>query len=319
MRSEQAIALHAARGILLSTWQLLSGTNAKGKQLARDEYLNLLRECGELCAALGKHAAGHQGAAIDSSEQDELLTRFRQWEDRSNTAPNASEPGEPVIGVTSPAGIGFASAKAIVSYSARNIDNVAQQHLQMTAGQNFTANAGKGISLFAQNGGLTGIAHFGKLLLQSQHDDTEINSANNLTVTATEGKVTISGKVILLIAEDGSFLKLGDGPPVIGSKQALKFHASNYVFDGPEAMAAHLPTFGEGGADQKLAVHYARGTPLENGHRPLGGAVEAAKMAIGLSDGSDLEARTGADGKSDLIERAAMHMADIRLMRGGDK
>lgn len=72
---------------------------------------------------------------IDIKEQDELLSRFKKWEDGSNTAPKAAAPGEPVIGVTSPAGIGFASSKAIVSYSARNIDTVAQQHLQMTAGR----------------------------------------------------------------------------------------------------------------------------------------------------------------------------------------
>ena len=319
LRSEEAIALHAARGILLSTWKLLGGATSKGSQLAREDYLGLLRECGELCAALGNFAAEHNGLSIDTKEQDELLARFKKWEDGSNTAPKAAEPGEPVIGITSPAGIGFASSKAIVSYSARNIDTAAQQHLQMTAGQRFSLNAGKGISLFAQNGGFTGIAHFGKLLLQSQHDDTDINSAKNLNVTATEGTVTVSGKIILLVAEDGSFLKLGDGPPVLGSKQALKFHAPDFLYDGPESMTAQFPKFSEGAADQKLAVRYAPGTPLENGDRPLGGAVKDARMKIGLSDGSDMQVRSGADGKSDLIERDAMHMAEISLMLGGDR
>jgi len=319
LRTDEAIALHAARGILLSTWKLLGGANTKGSQLARDDYLGLLRECGELCAALGGYAAEHNGMLIDTKEQDDLLARFKHWEDGSNTAPRAAAPGEPVIGITSPSGIGFASSKAIVSYSSRNIDTVAQQHVQMTAGQRCTLNAGKGISLFAQNGGLTGIAHFGKLLLQSQHDDTDINSAKNVNVTATEGTVTVSGKVILLVAEDGSFLKLGDGPPVLGSKQPLKFHAPDFLYEEPEGMTAQFPKFGEGAADQKLAVRYARGTPLENGDRPLGGAVRDARMKIGLSDGTDLQARSGADGKSELIERDVMHMAEISLVRGGDQ
>ena len=319
LRSDEAIALHAARGILLSTWKLLEGAGAKGHQLARDEYLGLLRECGELCATLGNYAAEHNGLSIDCKEQDKLRTRFDKWENGSNTAPDAVESGEPVIGVTSPAGIGFATSQAIVSYAARNIDSVAQQHLQMIAGQRFSLNAGKGISLFARNDGLTGIAHFGKLLLQSQHDDTDINSARNLNVTATEGTVTISGKVILLVAEDGSFLKLGDGPPVMGSKQALQFHAPEFLYDGPESMSAKLPKFEHSRADQKLAVHYARGTPLENGDQPLGTAVKDAKMQVKLGDGTDMQARSNADGKSDLIERDVMHMADIILMRGGDQ
>jgi type VI secretion system secreted protein VgrG len=319
LRSEEAIALRAARGILLSTWKLLDGAGLKGRQLARDDYLDLLRECGELCAALGDYAAEHNGLPIDTKEQKDLLARFKTWEDGSNTVPDATERGEPVIGVTSPAGIGFASTQAIVSYSGRNIDTVAQQHLQLTAGQRFNLNAGKGISLFAQSGGFTGIAHAGKVLLQSQHDDTDINSAKNLTLTATEGTTTISAKVILLVAEDGSFLKLGDGPPVLGSKHPLKFHAPDFLYDEPETMTARLPTFGQGRADQKLMVRYAPGIPLENGERPPGAVVKDAKLKIALSDGTAMQARSGADGKSDLIERDAMHIAEISLMRGGDQ
>lgn len=319
LRSDEAIALHAARGILLSAWKLLGSAGARNAQLARDDYLGLLRECGELCSALGGSASENGAMPFEPKEQDALQARFRQWEDGSNTAPNASGRGEPVIGLTSASGIGFASSGAIVSYSARNIDSVAQQHLQMAAGQHVGVNAGKGISLFAQGGGITGIAHTGKLLLQSQHDDTVINSAHNLTLTATEGTATLSAKVILLVAEDGSFLKLGDGPPVLGSKQSLKFHSPDFRFDGPESMAAQSPTFGEGRADQKFAVRYARGVPLDSGERPLGGAVPGARLAVQVSDGSDLQLRSGDDGKSEMIERDAMHMADIDLLLGGDQ
>lgn len=316
LRTEEAIALHAARGILLSAWKLLGGVGAKGKQLAREDFLGLLRECGELCASLGNYAAEHNGLPIDAKEQQALLERFKSWEDGSNTAPKASMAGEPVIGLTSPAGIGFASSKAIVSYSASNIDSVAQQHLQLTAGQRFSVNAGKGLSLFAHHDGLSAIAHFGKLLIQSQHDDTVISSAKDVQVTA-EGTVTISAKVLVFAAEDGSFLKLGDGSPVLGSKQPLKFHAPDFIFDEPQTMAVHLPKLGEGGADQRLALRYPRGAPGEDGMVPPGGIVADAKMKISLSDGTSMAARSGADGKSELLARDAMHMADIELLRGG--
>ena len=48
LRTDEVIALRAARGILISAWKLLGGAGTKGQQLARDDYLNLLRECGEL-------------------------------------------------------------------------------------------------------------------------------------------------------------------------------------------------------------------------------------------------------------------------------
>jgi type VI secretion system secreted protein VgrG len=317
LRTEDAIALHAARGILLSAWKLLGGAGNKGAQLARDDYLGLLRDCGDLCASLGNYAAEHNGLAIDTAEQEALLARFTTWEDGSNTRPEAAQPGEPVIAVTSPAGIGFASSKAVVSYAGTNVDTAAQQHMQLTAGQRFSVNAGKGLSLFAHHGGLHAIAHNGKLLMQSQHDDTTIESAQNMQLTASEGTVTVTGKVILLVAADGSFLKLGDGPPVLGSKAPLRFHAPDYTFDGPESMAAQFPTFGAGGADQKLELRYPRGVADDDGAEPLGALVKDMKMHVALSDGTSLESVSDAQGKSELLARDAMHMAEIVLSRGG--
>ena len=206
-----------------------------------------------------------------------------------------------------------------MSYSASNVDTVAQQHLQLTAGQRFAVNAGKGISLFAQHGGLHAIAHHGKLLLQSQHDDTAIDSAQNMSLSASEGTATISAKVILLVAQDGSFLKLGDGPPVLGSKAPLKFHAPDFTFDGPQSMTAQLPAFSSAGADQRLELRYPRGVADEDGNEPLGDIVKDMKMALALSDGSSLDARSGADGKSELLARDAMHMVDVALLRGGEQ
>ena len=90
-----------------------------------------------------------------------------------NAAPNiAAAGGAAVIGVSAPDGISFATPKTIVSYAGVNLDGVAQQHLQFTAGQQCNLNAGKGISLFAQNEGIKAIAHHGTFLMQSQHDNT---------------------------------------------------------------------------------------------------------------------------------------------------
>jgi type VI secretion system secreted protein VgrG len=317
LRTDEAIALHAAKGIFLSTWKLFGGSGTKGSQLARDDFVGLLRECGELVAALGNYAAEHNGLPVDVKEQDELLARFRKWEDGSNTTPNATEPREPVIGITSPAGIGFASSKAIVSYSAKNIETTAQQHLQLAAGQRVTVNAGKGLSLFAHSGGLHAIAHAGKLLIQSQQGDTAIDSARNMQLTASDGVVTVSAKALHFVVEDGSFVRMGNGEFVIGSKNPIQFQAPDYLYDGPQTMTPLRPTFSKAGADQKVELRYPRASRVEDGQPVLGGIIKDAKMDISLSDGTSTKARSGADGKSELLARDAMHLADINLLRGG--
>lgn len=305
LRTDEAIALRAARGILLSTWKLLDGSGSKAPQLARNEYLDLLRECGELCTSLGNYAAEHNGMAIDAKEQEALRARFKNWEDGSNTAPDAAEPREPVVAVTSPAGIGFASSKAIVSYSASNVDTTAQQHLQLTAGQRFAVNAGNGISLFARGGGLSAIAHVGKMLVQSQHDDIAVNSAKDIQVTASEGSITVSAKTILLVAQDGSFLKLGEGSPVLGSKEALEFHAPDFIWDGAETMSAQLPAFKKDGTDLKFEP---RLYPNLDGGVPAAGLVYKIESAAGGGAG-----QTDAQGTTSTLKHDQMHVASIEL------
>lgn len=309
LRTDGAIALRAARGILLSAWKLLGGSGSKGAQLARHEYLDLLRECGELCTSLGSYAADNNGLALDTKEQEALRARFRQWEDGSNTAPEAASPAESVIAVTAPAGIGFASSRAIVSYSATTIDTAAQQNLQLTAGQRYAVNAGNGISLFARGGGLNAIAHDGKLLLQSQHGDIGIDSAQDIQVTASEGAITIAAKTILFVASDGSFLRLGEGSPVLGSKQALKFHAPDFKWDGPETMNAQFPSFKQKGTDLKFEP---RLYPHLDGGVPAAGLAYKVESAAGNEEG-----KTNGQGATSTLNHDQMHVANIVLKEEG--
>jgi type VI secretion system secreted protein VgrG len=211
--------------------------------------------------------------------------------------------------VTSPAGIGFASSKAIVSYSASNVETAAQHNLQLTAGQRFAVNAGDGVSLFARSGGLSAIAHTGKLLLQSQQDDLAVNSAKNMQVTASNGAITIAAKTILLIAEDGSFLKLGDGPPVMGSKQALKFHGPDFIWEGPETMSAQLPSFKQDGTDLKFEP---RLYPHLDGGVPAAGLDYKIESSAGNSEGS-----TNSTGATTILKHDQMHIASIELIEKG--
>ncbi|MDQ2819754.1 MAG: type VI secretion system tip protein VgrG, partial [Pseudomonadota bacterium] len=303
LTTDAQLALRAGRGMLLSAWKRLDGG---GKLLDRTDYLALMEDCLGLFRSLGQFAAQHLAMPIDEQGQGDVQAALKQWENGSNTAAAGADGGAAAIGITAPDGISFASAKTIVSYAARNIDSVAQQHLQMTAGQRFNVNAGKGVSLFAHHDGISAIAYNGKMLLQSQHDDTEINSARNCKVTAAEGKVTVMAKEIELIAEDGSFIKFGNGSFTFGSKTPLKFHAPDFDFDGPTTLATAFPTFGDGATDLKFIAKY---------YPYLDGGLPAADLAhkIANSAGECFDAKTDAAGKSTLLKSDVMHIADIDI------
>jgi type VI secretion system secreted protein VgrG len=303
LRSDEHVAVRAAKGMLLTAWKRL---NAVDNQLARAEFLSLMEQCIEQCQALGNYAAEHQALPLDTAPLGELKSQLTAWENGGNTAPEGQGGGAAMIGVSAPEGISFATPKALVSFAGTNLDTVAQQHIQLTAGQRFNLNAGQGVSLFSHHGGIKAIAHQGQFLLQSQHDDTIVNSAKNVKVTATDGKVVLMAKEIHIIAEDGSFIKVGGGIS-LGTKGDIKHQGANFPFDGPATMTAELPPFDSGTPDQKFILKYgAHGDD----------AVPAAnrRFEIAMTDGSTLKGISDASGHTDLLERDAMHIAHIRIL-----
>ena len=242
LTTDGQLALRAGKGMLLSAWARLGGG---GQQLDRSEYLALMEDCVGLFRSLGEFAAQNQALAVDVTPQSEAQAAAKQWADGTNTAPGGAGGGAAAIGLTAPAGLSFATSKSIVSYAAVNIDTVAQRHLQLTAGQRFAVNAGKGISLFAQQEGLTAIANHGKLLMQSQHDSTQIDSAKDIKISA-KGRVIIMAEEIVLVNAAGAYLSLAGAAPEIGGPGPLTLKTDGHHWNGPASKSATLPTFGEG-------------------------------------------------------------------------
>ena len=314
LRTDEQLAMRAGKGMLISAWKRLDGD---GGQMAREEYLGLMENCLELFRSLGAYAASHQALESADEAQQALQKSLKSWEGASNTEPRAEPGGAAAIAVTAPAGISFASSKAIVSYAASNIDTVAQQHLQAVAGQRYSVNAGKGISLFSHADGIRAIAHHGKFLLQSQHDDTEINAGKSLKLTASEGKLTGMADEIVLISKHGAFIRIADGI-TFGSKSPLNFNAPNFVFNDPQSMEVQLPSFAEGKADQQFIFQYEGSEGSIDGIPQEPQLAPQAHFAVKLGDGSSAEGRSDDGGKSDLLERAAMLLAAIEVSNNKD-
>lgn len=123
--------------------------------------------------------------------------------------------------------------------------------------------------------------------------------------------------VIELVADDGSFIKIGDGSITLGSKNPLKFLAPDFTFDAPSTMAAELPAFGGAGADQQFVLHFEEGVPGDE--PPVRTPVPGANVKITVDDGSTIEGRSDASGQSEVVARDTMQMASIVVMSSGDK
>ncbi|MNP42595.1 hypothetical protein D3C76_1363730 [compost metagenome] len=178
----------------------------------------------------------------------------------------------------------------------------------MTSGAAMRLQAGKGISAFAQDEGISAIANRGKVLVQAQEDDITVNAQKNLHLSAAEGEAVITAPTIRLVADDGSYIKIGGGVE-IGSQGKVIVHASEHDWVGPNTDSAPLPAFTRDPAAQRLAFHYP-------GH-----ADDSVRMAVDhayqikLEDGSTVQGLTDASGLTEHVEREAMHQAQVAALR----
>lgn len=299
LRTDGAAATRAARGILLSAWKRL---DSSGGQLDYAEALALMESGLELFKSMGDYAARHQGRPADAEGQAALQALAQKWEGGTNTAPKAEPADTAFIALTAPQGIVHTTPETIAQYAGRNADTVAQQHVQIAAGQHYAVNAGQGIRQFAHGGGIHHIAHQGELLMQSQHDSTRLESARNITLSAGE-EARITARSITLVAEDGSFIKIGDGI-TLGTKGSIKQHAASFPHAGPQTIAAQKPEFTQEAVQASFVLR-------RNAANPLSPPLPDQPYKIELSDGSIVEGITDAEGRTCLTERDAMHIATI--------
>jgi type VI secretion system secreted protein VgrG len=300
LRTDAAMALRAAQGMLLTTY---ARQNAQRSQLDREELLKLLVECGELFQSLGQTAAARGGQSVDSQGIEALRESLSQW-----PAPDSNSAGDPLVAVAAEAGITSATPRSQVHYAGENHDTTAQDHLQLTSGAAMRLQAGKGISAFAQDEGISAIANRGKVLVQAQDDDMVLNAQKNLHLSAAQGEVVITAPTIRLVADDGSYIRIGGGIE-IGTQGKAIVHASEHDWVGPKTDSASVPSFGRDPAAQRLAFHYPG---HDDGSARL--AVEHAYQ-IKLEDGSTVQGLTDSSGLTEQLEREQMHQAQATGLR----
>ncbi len=266
LATNESAAIRSAKGLLITAWKRL---DACGTQLSCEEHAALMQACVDLFKTLGQYAAEHQALPIDVAAQTNLQAAIKGWEGSSSDEKGGASDETAVVAITSPQGISFGTGKAIVTYAGWNIDTVAQQHVQLTSGKTCNVNAGEGFSLFAHRNGIRHIAHYGKFVMQSQHDDIVINAAKNLTLTATDGVIRLMAKEVHLIAEDGSFAKLAGGI-TLGTNANIDMKAAKFNHAGAATMHAELPYFvGEGKPPPRwIALYYVDPATAE----PMAGA-----------------------------------------------
>lgn len=134
--------------------------------------------------------------------------------------------------------------KTHVTYAGENIDQVAQQHVQVTSGQRINLQAGHGVAMFVHAEGISAIANQGKVTLQSQADDTQIDSAKNIQLTAAGGKLAgAASDEVVFVTSGGAYLKLHGGDIELGCPGNFTVKSAGHMWGGAASMSVDLPKF----------------------------------------------------------------------------
>ncbi|NHZ66108.1 type VI secretion system Vgr family protein [Massilia genomosp. 1] len=294
-------AIRSAKSLLISAWKRL---DACAGQLSSEEHLGLMQDCLDLFKSLGQYAAEHQALELDPAPQQELKDDLDAAAGGSNTAPQQPG-GKPTLSMTAPAGLALSTPKTLVSYAGVNVDTVAQQHMQLTSGQRFNLNAGKGISLFSHREGITQIAHHGKFLMQSQHDDMLADSAKDIKVTAGKRVIVMAEDEITLMVGGGAYLTLKGGNVEIGGPGPIDINTNGHHWNGPASATPVLPSFSDG--------EFGRIPRLL---RPTDGKpVEGMKLHVERSDDGPLSGKSNAAGEGDKITSDRLQLLTATFFR----
>lgn len=281
-------AIRTAKSLLISAWKRL---DACGTQLGGSEHLALMEECLDLFKTLGQYAADHQGLSADAAPQAALKADLDAMPGAAGTDPCGPD-AKPTVSLSAPAGIAFSTPKTVVSYAGLNLDSVAGRHIQLTSGQQFILNAGKGVSLFAQSGGVTQVSHKGPFLMQSQHDDMKIDAAKDLKVTAGHRVIVMAEQEVSFIVSGGAYITLKGGNVEIGGPGTMTVKTAGHHWDGPARASTELPVFGASDFERTPRLLRATdGKPVKGmrAHVERAGAALVAGTSNGAGEGPTIK------------------------------
>ena len=207
LRSDHAVALRGARGVLISA---AARQRAGGKQLDRAELIGLVEALQGVHRQLAELSTTHHADGTDDKELGQLIAYLKQWDAGSNAgADDTGEGGQAVVAVSAPAGLAMTSQDNIAIGSQTHVDMVSMGNTQLSVGKKLLARAMDGISLFAHQLGIKLIAASGKLDMQTHAGDIEFTSAKRIVLTGAE-EIVLQAPKLRLVAQ-GAQMEIGGG------------------------------------------------------------------------------------------------------------
>jgi len=222
-------AIRAGKGLLLSTDDQ---PKAGGAQLDIEKAMKRLGDAQARMEGLAQAAQIAQADAADAKAMQEVLqTQIKDLQ-------------QAIMLLSANASIAMVTPDAILQSAGTDLTMTAGANADVGALRRFTVAAGESISLFAQKMGIKLFASKGKVQIQAQHDEMELVSQQNMTISSSEGHVVLQArKSVTLTDGGGAYIKLENGNVTIASPAQVTIKMANFKWDGPDSIAGKFPGF----------------------------------------------------------------------------
>jgi type VI secretion system secreted protein VgrG len=299
LRSDGAVSLRGKSGVFISAE---AQRGAEGAALQRDSLLGLAEALQSVQQQLSELAQHHHADSTPTAKLDDLVKRLKAWDCGTNVDPDGAGGKTSVVAVSAPAGVAIGSEDSVLVGAQSEIDLISVGGTNLSAGKTFLIRAAEAVSVFAHRLGVKLVAASGKMELQTHKDDIELTSAKRIVLSAANEIVLQAPKVRFLAK--GAQVDIG-GDEIVQQcsgnhtiKSAKFAHVSG---GGGDVAALTLPT-SELKVDERIVLFDPQsGLPVKN----------RAYRAI-LEDGQEVEGRTDADGRTELMH--SVSMGDVQII-----
>lgn len=327
LRTDAYGAIRAQNGLYLSTW---GQPSAQGAQLDAEEAWRQLQAGHELTHTLSEAASQHEADALAGSEFLQAFNQnadseygeaastsgsMKRFEDGAGDTQYAIDNGgrgtvpgldDSLILVSSPDGIATATPKSTHLHSGEHLTISTGQDISIASGKGLLASVADRISLFVHRAGMKLIAAGGRVDIQAQQDEMELQAKQAMRLSSTDNAIIIAGKKEILLTSGDAYIRLSGGNIDIHAPKNVDIKGAKKSIGGPAGLSHDFKDFPEGTGDynKRFKLRW-KGTDI---------AASNMRYRITKADGSILEGVTGKTGETDLLEGQVPESALIEIL-----
>ena len=221
LRTDGWGSIRANKGLLLTSY---GQAGAQGNVLNMDETIAQLEQALALAKSLNKAAKTAQNDITQSEAQNNQLKS--SLKDLQQSA----------IIQTAPNGIASATQQSQLHTAQENIHLISGNETDISAGSNVTIHATQSLNLFAQSEGVKLQANQGKVSIQAQNDEMQLNALKDATITSSAGKITIAAKDEILLTSGGAYIKIANGEVELGMPNICRIRCAGLAVTGARSL-----------------------------------------------------------------------------------